>query len=105
VGKAAEKMNYVVDYSLIVRKDAYQTNTITEHATGGKGIQDIDSPLKPCHNPAIVSSKVTERLRLLLKDVKHRVGRFATFKPVEYLMLNKVSPCPVLDFIQGIFKE
>ena len=88
MGKAEEIMCYVVDYSLIIRKGAYQTNTFTKHATGGKGIQDVDSPFKPSHDPAIVSSKVTELVCLLLKDVKYRVGRFAIFKLVDDLMLD-----------------
>ncbi len=85
--------------------NAYQTNTFTKHATGRKGMQDINSPLQPCHELAIVSSKVTESLRLPLKDIDDGVGRFAIDKLVDYLMLKQVGPCSLLELIQGNFKE
>jgi len=75
----------------MARIDTYQTDTRTEYTTGRKGIQDIDSALEPCHYFAIISSKVTERLRLLLKDVNHRFGRLAVDKLADDLMLDQVG--------------
>ena len=90
---------------LVGRVKAYQTNTITKHATVRKGMQDINGPLEPCHELAIVSSKVTENLRLPLKKVNDGVGGFAIDKLVDYLMLKQVGPRSVLELIQGNFKE
>jgi hypothetical protein len=45
-----------------------------KNATSRKDMQDINSPLEPCHELAIVSSKVTESLRFLLKDIDDGVG-------------------------------
>ena len=59
----------------------------------------MDGPLESYHKLAVVSSKITEHLRLLSKDVNHGVGRFAIFKPVDDSMLDQVSPCSVLEFI------
>ena len=75
----------------MARIDAYQTDTPTEYTTGREGIQDINSALEPCHYFAIISSKVTELLRLLLKDVNDRFGRSAVDKLVDDLMLDQVG--------------
>jgi hypothetical protein len=48
------------------RVDAYKSNILTEHNTGRKGVQYINSPLEPCHELPVVSSKVTESLALRL---------------------------------------
>jgi hypothetical protein len=102
----AEKAEEEITRCMLVgRVKVYQTNTFTKHATGRKGMQDINSPLEPCHELAIVSSKVTESLRLPLKDVNDGVGGFAIVKLVDYLMLKQVGPCSLLELIQGSFKE
>ncbi len=54
---------------LVRREKAYRTNPLTEQTTGRKGMQYIDSPLEPCHEPTITSSKVTDSLGLVLKDI------------------------------------
>jgi hypothetical protein len=48
-------------------------------------MQDINSALEPHHELSIVSSKVTESLSLLLKDVDDGVGRFAISKAMSAL--------------------
>jgi hypothetical protein len=83
----------------------YQTDPLTQNATSRKDMQDINSPLEPCHELAIVSSKVTESLRLPLKYVNNGVGGFAVYKIVDYLMLKQVGPCSLLELVQGNFKE
>jgi hypothetical protein len=72
---------------LVGRVKAYQTDPLTKNATSRKDKQDINSPLEPCHELAIVSSKVTESLCLPLKNVNNGVGGFAIDKLVDYLML------------------
>jgi hypothetical protein len=68
-------------------------------------MQDINSPLEPCHELAIVSSKVTESLRFLLKDIDDGVGRLANFEFVDDLMLEQVGPCSFFELFQRGFKE
>jgi hypothetical protein len=70
-------------------------------------MQDINSPLEPCHELAIrvVSSKVTESLRFLLKDIDDGVGRLAIFEFVDDLMLEQVGPCSFFELFQRGFKE
>ena len=48
---------------------AYHSNPLTEQTTGRKGMQYIDSPLEPSHEPAIISHNVTGSLGLVLKDI------------------------------------
>jgi hypothetical protein len=83
----------------------YQTDTLAKHTTSRKSIQDINSALEPRHELSIVSSKVTESLCLLLKDVDDGVGSFAIYELVDDLMLDQVGPCTLLEFFQGSFKE
>jgi len=68
-------------------------------------MQDVDSPLEPCHELAIVSSKVTESLGFLLKDIDDGVGRLAIYDFFDDLMLEQIGSCSPLEFIQGSFKE
>jgi len=77
---------------LVGRAKAYQTDPLAKNATSRKDMQDIYSPLEPCHELAIVSSKVTESLPLPLKSVNDGVGGFAVYKLVDYLMLKQVGP-------------
>ena len=84
---------------------AYQTDTLAEHTTDREGIHDINSPLEPPHELPIISSKVTESLCLLLKDVDDRVGRFAIDELIKDWMLDQVSPCSLLEFVQSGFEE
>jgi hypothetical protein len=72
---------------LVGRVKAYQTDPVAKNATSRKDVQDINSPLEPCHELAIVSSKVTESLGLLLKDIDDGVGRLAISEFVDDLML------------------
>ena len=72
---------------LAVRVKTYQTDPISKKATSRKDIQDINSPLEPCHDSAIVSSKVSESLGFLLKDIDDGVGRLAIYEFVDNLML------------------
>ncbi len=54
---------------LMGREKAYRADHLTDHTTGTtgrKGIQYIDSPLEPCHEPAIISPEVADSLGLLL---------------------------------------
>ena len=90
---------------LVMRVKAYQTDPLTENATGRKDMQDIDCPLDPYHELSIVSSKVTESLGFLLKDIDDRVGRLAIFEFVDDLMLEQVGPCSFFEHLQGGFKE
>jgi hypothetical protein len=84
---------------------AYQTDPLTKNATSRKDMQDINSPLEPCHELAIVSSKVTECLRFLLKDVDDGVSRLANCEFVDDLMLEQVGPCSLFELLQRVFKE
>jgi len=54
---------------LVGRVKAYQTDPLTENATSRKNMQDINSPLETYHELSIVSSKGTESLRFILKDI------------------------------------
>ena len=69
-----------------------QTDPLTKNANSRKDIQDINSALEPCHELAIVSSKVTESLRLPLKDIEDGVGRLVIHEFVDDLMLERVGP-------------
>ena len=42
---------------------------------------------------------------MLLKDVDDGVGRFAIYELVDDWMLYQVGPCPLLELVQGSFKE
>ena len=77
---------------LVGRVKAHQTDYLTKNATSRKDMQDINSPLEPCHELAIVSSKVTESLGFLLKDIDDGVGRLAICEFVDDLMLGQVGP-------------
>jgi hypothetical protein len=85
--------------------EAHQTDPLIKNVTSRKGIQDIDSPLEPCHELAIVSSKVMESLGFLLKDIDDRVGRLAIYEFVDDLMLEQVGPCSFFELFEGGFKE
>ena len=77
---------------LVGRVKAYQTDPFTKNAASRKDIQDIYSPLEPFHELAIASSKVTESLGFLLKDINDGVGRLAIYEFVDDLMLEQVGP-------------
>ena len=79
-------------YAAVGRVKAYQTDPLAENATSRKDMQDVDSPLEPCHELAIVSSKVTESLGFLLKDIDDGVGRLTIYEFVDDLMLEQVDP-------------
>jgi hypothetical protein len=89
---------------LVERVKAYQTDPLTKNATSREDMQDINSPLEPCHELAIVPSKVTE-MRFLLKDIDDGVGRLAIYEFVDDLMLEQVGPCLFFELLQGGFKE
>ena len=89
---------------LVEHVKAYQTDHLTQDATSRKDMQDIDSPLEPCHELAIVSSKGTG-MRFLLKNIDDGVGRLAIYEFVDDLMLEQVGPCSFFEFLQGDFKE
>ena len=90
---------------LVGRVKAYQTDPLTKNATSRKDMQDINSPLEPCHELATVSSKVTESLRFLLKDIDDGVGRLAVYEFVDDLMLEQVGSCSFFELVQRGFKE
>ena len=77
---------------LVGRVKTYQTDSLTKNATSRKDMQDINSPLKPCHELAIVSSEVTEIQCFLLKDIDDGVGRLAICEFVDDLVLEQVGP-------------
>jgi hypothetical protein len=77
---------------LVGRVKAYQTDSLTKNATSRKDMQDINSPLEPCHELAIVPSKVTESLSFLLKDIDDGVDRLAIYDFIDDLMLEQVDP-------------
>ena len=85
--------------------NTYQTDPVTKNAATRKDIQDIHSPLEPCRELSIVSSKVTESLGFLLKDIDNRVGRLAIYEFVDDLMLKQVGPCSFFELFQRGFKE
>jgi hypothetical protein len=66
----------------------YQTDPLNKNATSRKDIQDINSPLEPYHELAIVSSKVTESLGFLLEDIDDGVGRLAIYEFIDDSMLE-----------------
>jgi hypothetical protein len=90
---------------LVGRVKAYQTDPLTKDATSRKDIQDIDGPLEPCHELAVISSKVTESLGLLLKDIDDGVGRLGIYEFVDDLMLEQVGTCSFFELVQCGFKE
>ena len=90
---------------LVGRVKAHQTDPLIKNVTSRKGIQNIDSPPEPCHEPAIVSSKVTESPGFLLKDIDDGVGRLAIYEFIDDLMLEQVGPCTLFEFFQRGFKE
>ena len=65
----------------------------------------MNSPFDPLHEGGIVSLRGAQRLGLLLKDVDDGLDRSAGYKLVEDLMLEQVSPCSILEFIESGFKE
>jgi len=90
------------------REKAYRADHLTDHTTGTtgrKGIQYIDSPLEPCHEPAIISPEVADSLGLLLKDIDDGVCRLAIYEPIEDLMLKQVGSRSLLEFDQGDFEK
>ena len=90
---------------LVGRVKAYQSDPLTKNATSRKDIQNIDSSLEPCHEPAIVSSKVTKSLGFLLKDIDDGVGRLTIYKSIDDLVLEQVGPRSVFKLFQRDFKE
>jgi len=90
---------------LVGRVKAYQTDPLTKNATSRKDMQDINSPLEPCHELAIVSSKVTESLSLPLKNINNGVGGFAIYEFIDDLMLEQVGSCSFFELVQRGFKE
>jgi len=59
----------------------------------------MNGPVDPLHEGAIVSSRGTQRLGLLLKDIEDGLDRSASNEVVEDLMLYQVGPCSVLEFV------
>ena len=104
VGKTEEKKG-ITQCIPVGRMKAYKSDPRTKSATSRKDMQDIDSPLEPCHELAIVSWKVTESLGFLLKDIDDGVGRFAIYEFVDDLMLEQVGPCSFFELFQRGFKE
>jgi len=90
---------------LVGRVKAYQTDPLTKNATSRKDMQDINSPLEPCHELAIVSSKVTESLRLPLKNANNGVGGLAIYESIDDLMLEQVGSNSFFELVQRGFKE
>jgi hypothetical protein len=90
---------------LVGRVKTYQTDPVTKNATSRKDIQDINSLLEPCHESAIVSSKIMESPGFLLKDIDNRVDRLAIYEFVDDLMLEQVGPCSFFELFQRGFKE
>ena len=90
---------------LVGRVNAYQTDPLTKNATSRKDIQDIDSPLEPYHELAVISSKVTESLGFLLKDIDDGVGRLGIYEFVDDLMLAQVGTCSFFELVQCGFEE
>jgi hypothetical protein len=74
------------------RVKAYQTDPLTKNATSRKDMQHVNSPLEPYHELAVVSSKVTESLDFLLKDIDDGVGSLTIYEFVDDLMLEQVDP-------------
>jgi hypothetical protein len=70
-----------------------------------KGMEDMNDPLDRLHERVIVSLRGTQSLSLLLEDIDNRLDRLAGYELVEDLMLDQVSPCSLLEFIQSSFKE
>ena len=87
------------------RVKAYQSDPLTKNTTSRKDMQNINSPLEPCHELAIVSSKVTESLGFLLKDIDDGIGRLANYEFDDDLMLEQVDPCSFFELPQRGFKE
>ncbi len=77
---------------LVGRVKAYQTDPLTKNATSRKDMQDINSSLEPCHELAVVPSKVTKSLGFLLQDIDDGVGRLTIYEFVDDLMLEQVDP-------------
>jgi hypothetical protein len=69
------------------------------------GMKDMNGPLDPLHERAIVSWRRTQGLGFLLKDIEDGLDRFAGHDLVEDLMLDQVGPRSTLEFIQSCFKE
>src|SRR5712671_6344064 len=87
------------------KEATYQTGTTDDHFIRGKGVKDMNGALDALHEGGIVSWRGTQRLGLLLKDIKDGVDRFAGYELVEDLMLDQFCPCSVLEFIQSGFEE
>jgi hypothetical protein len=68
-------------------------------------MQDLDSPLEPRHELAIVPSPSTKSLCLILKDIDHGINGIAIREAVDGLMAEQVGPCSLLEFVQGSFEE
>jgi hypothetical protein len=75
------------------RTHAYQADTPHEYIISGKSMEDIDDPLNPLHELAmIISSRDPESFCLHVKDVDDGGNRFTGHELVEDLMLDQVDP-------------
>jgi len=68
-------------------------------------MQDMNGALDLLHEGGVVSLRGTQKLGLLLKDIEDGLHRSAGYKLVENLMLDQVSACSVLEFVQSGFKK
>src|SRR5712672_2837051 len=83
----------------------YGTDATDDHIISRKGMKDMNGPLDPLHECAIVPERSTQRLGLLLKGIDDRIDGFTGYELGEDLMLDQVCPCSLLEFIQSRFKE
>ena len=93
---------------LVGREKAYRADHFTDHTTGTtgrKGMQHIDSPLEPRHEPVVISPAVADGLGLFLQDVDDGVCRLAIYEFIDDLMLEQVGPCTLFELFQCGFKE
>jgi len=65
----------------------------------------MNGSLDPLHEGAIVSSRGTQSLGLLLNDIEDGFDRLAGYEVIEDLMSEQVGPCSVLEFIESGFEE
>ena len=75
------------------------------YQTGGKSMYDMDYTLERFHHFAVISSKFSESVCLLLKDCDDRVNRIAIFELPGERVVDQFHACLLFIVMQGSLEE
>jgi hypothetical protein len=87
------------------RNPTYQTDALTKSRAGGNSMQNIDYTLEQFHHFAVVSSKFSKGLCLLLKDCGDGLDRIAIFELPSERMVDQFHSCLLFVVMQGSLEE